>query len=455
MVIQTEASQLTKTQLNDYMHADQPFIKQWAVLSQQVGILIQDPTQFMRVYQAVQAAGLLPVVLDSKWTPKQLHQILDHYEIRQVIADKHIEGVSTIRLEQLNEAAAENDISIKAPPEGLLHIGFTSGTTGLPKGYYRNKHSWDVSYDANNEILNERPTAIIAPGPLAHSLTLYAMMYAYHIEVPCLMQMEYHPVQLLHQLKNNPKAIVFLVPSVLEQLLHFDAEHLNQIQVTFLTSGAKLEPHTIARFKEKLPKSEVIEFFGTSEASFISYHHVTDYAPNNVGKLFKGVKVILTSEDGKVMDDVTTIGQLHVQSDMVFSGYVGQAAVTNQDIIATGDYARMTSDDDLILEGRVNNKCIVGGMNVYPEEVEQKIREVTSIEQVMVSSVPHYELGEVLIAYYVSEDDMNISQLKKTLRSYLERYKVPMCWIKVPKMLFTSSGKVARQAMKEQYGRNK
>lgn len=453
IVIQTEASRLTKTQLNHTLNIDRGYIEPWAKQTKRIGILIQDPAQFLRVYLAVQSSGYLPVVLDAKWTSEQLHQILKHYHITHVIADKQIEGVNTLRLEQLNEAEVPSTQAMTSPPDDLLHIGFTSGTTGMPKAYYRNRYSWLVSYDANDAILNTPPTCVIAPGPIAHSLTLYAMMYAYHSDCPCYMQMDYHPVQLFHQLIEQPNAIVFIVPSVLEQLLQLNTKRLNEISVTFLTSGAKLEPHTIQRFKESMPKAQVIEFFGTSEASFISYHHVTDYAPKNVGKLFKGVKVILTDDAGQILPDLTQVGQLHVQSDMVFSGYVDGEPISNQDTIATGDYAKMTANQELILEGRVHNKVIVGGMNVYPEEVERAILETTSISHVMVTGESHYELGEVLVAYYQTAQPVEIREIKQDLRRHLERYKVPMRFIEVPEMLWTNSGKIARKEMVARYGR--
>lgn len=97
-VVQTEASRLTQSELNHYLKSDVPFIQQWAA-HERIGILIQDPAQFMRVYQAIQGAGYLPVVLDSKWTSEQLHEILAHYQVTQVIADKQIEDVHTVRLE--------------------------------------------------------------------------------------------------------------------------------------------------------------------------------------------------------------------------------------------------------------------------------------------------------------------------------------------------------------------
>ena len=60
----------------------------------------------------------------------------------------------------------------------VIHIGFTSGTTGLPKAFYRNEHSWIVSFKENEKLLQHCEETIVAPGPLSHSLSLYACIYA-------------------------------------------------------------------------------------------------------------------------------------------------------------------------------------------------------------------------------------------------------------------------------------
>lgn len=460
IMIETESSQLTYSDFNKNLERNAATILQWWQQAaehpnERIGISVADPADFLSVYRAIQIAGKLPVVLDSKWTTTQFNAILEHYDISHLITDTKQPAVpiQQLTLTELNsQYSTAEPYACNTPPEDLLHIGFTSGTTGMPKAYYRNRMSWVVSYEANDAILNGAPSSIIAPGPLAHSLTLYALMYAHYHQVPCYMQTNYRPEQLLTQLQSHPDSAVFLVPSILEHILQFDADALAEIKVTFLTSGAKLEPRTIARFQEKLPQSEVIEFFGTSEASFISYYQVQDYQPHNVGQLFKGVQIKLRDDEGNRLTNLTDMGQLYIQSPMVFSGYVDGPRISEQDEIATGDYARLTLTGDLILEGRVNNKCIVGGMNVYPEEVERVIMQHFPVKHVMVAATPHYELGEVLIAYYESDTSLSITDVKKDLRKYLERYKVPMRWIKVPQMQWTSSGKIARKAMTEIYG---
>lgn len=256
IIVETENSQLTYSDFNKNLERNAATILQWRQQTaehsnERIGISVADPADFLTVYRAIQTAGKLPVVLDSKWTATQFNAILEHYDISHLITDtqKPAVRIPQLTLTELNsQYSTAKRSACNMPPEDLLHIGFTSGTTGMPKAYYRNRLSWVVSYEANDEILKGAPSAVIAPGPLAHSLTLYALMYAHHHQIPCYMQTDYRPEQLLTQLQSHPDSAVFLVPSILEHLLQFEADELVDIKVTFLTSGAKLEPRTIARF---------------------------------------------------------------------------------------------------------------------------------------------------------------------------------------------------------------
>ena len=80
------------------------------------------------------------------------------------------------------------------------------------------------------------------------------------------------------------------------------------------------------------PKSDLIEFFGTSEASFISYNFNNSAPPESVGKLFHNVHVNIEQPD------VSGIGLLKIRSDMSFGGYVDED-VSDDSWIETGDFA--------------------------------------------------------------------------------------------------------------------
>ena len=57
----------------------------------------------------------------------------------------------------------------------LLHIGFTSGTTGT-EAYYRNEHSWLISYKENEKLIKHDSKVIVAPGRY-HTHSPYTHVY--------------------------------------------------------------------------------------------------------------------------------------------------------------------------------------------------------------------------------------------------------------------------------------
>ena len=117
-------------------------------------------------------------------------------------------------------------------------------------------------------------------------------------------------------------------------------------------------------YRSTLSRYEFNRIFGTSEASFISYNFNQTAPRQSVGKLFPNVEAKLFEKDSK------HIGLLKVRSEMTFSGYVGEEQISNE-WIETGDYA-LIRNRNLYLVGRKSDRLIIGGVNVYPSEIEQR-----------------------------------------------------------------------------------
>lgn len=68
---------------------------------------------------------------------------------------------------------------------------------------------------------------------------------------------------------------------------------------------------------------------------------------------------------------------------MIFSGYVNQSVVLPETWIKTGDYAYI-KDNQLYLVSRQNERLIIGGKNVYPQVIEQMIKNIDGVEEAIV-----------------------------------------------------------------------
>ena len=202
---------------------------------------------------------------------------------------------------------------------------------------------------------------------------------------------------------------------MLHQLVNKDL-YASNIKTIF-SSGAKLSKEQFDNVTQRYPYIDLIEFFGTSEASFISYNLNQSAPEQSVGTLFPNVEIQLLEQDSN------QIGLLMVRSDMTFSGYVNEHVV-DETWIETGDYAYF-ENRNLYLVGRKSDRLIVGGVNVYPSEIERLVMKLNCVEEAIIIGQPHHKFGEILVLLYTGNEELEYIKLKQYLTKYLSRYEVP------------------------------
>ncbi|MEB6202335.1 AMP-binding protein [Mammaliicoccus fleurettii] len=395
-----------------------------------VGIAIKHPIQFMKWYIATLMNNQIPCVFDVNLTDEKIKHLIDIYYIDVFIADSNT-------ISYFNHSN-HNNIS-----NDTLHIGFTSGTTGTPKAYMRNNDSWVKSFKYNEKLIQDNTQVIVAPGPHAHSLSLYAMVYALCTGRGFIGQCKFN-AQSLEKVMNKIKEqkTMFIVPTMLHSLLNYKV-NLEKVNSVF-SSGAKLSNTIFQTFKKEYPQIDVIEFFGSSEASFISYNINGNASIESVGKLFPSVKVKFTNQDKD------KVGILYVKSDMIFSGYLNDEKF--EEWIKIGDWASISEQNELFLYGRESDRLIIGGKNIYPESIEQNLLNSKEIDEAIIISEKHNKFGEIAVLIYKGQEKISYLKVKELLLECgLSRYEIPSKLIKVNKMIYTTSGKIARHKMKILY----
>ena len=399
-------------------------------VGQRIALTMANPLTTMIAYFSILLKGGVPCVCDFRWPKAKLRAICAHYHINYQLSD---DGQLTVEhVYQHVQQGAD-----------LLHIGFTSGTTGMPKAYYRGEKSWIASYKQNEALMAQDVDVIMAPGPLAHSLSLYACVFALYSGRTFIGQQHFEAQQCLQNMQQYHGTVAFMgVPTMLQQLVS-KSVHVPQLHYIFST-GDKLHISLRARIRQQFSQATLIEFFGSSEASFISYNIDNSVPEQSVGKIFPNVKVKIDAPDND------GIGLLYVKSDMVFDGYV-DATTPAKEWIAIGDYARLDASRYLFLHGRQNDRLIIGGKNVYPMEIEKAVMLHPDIKEAVIISRPHAQLGELAILLYTGSSKITYGALKSYLTKHLARDQVPSQIVKVSKMTYTPSGKIARAHMKERF----
>lgn len=436
-----------------------------------VAILTGNRVEFVEIFLGAVYAGYVPVPMDPKWSPMEINAVLRQCEPRIIFTEEAYAPsirsswepagrVEIITLSQENSGDYDSWVASFAPeaePETsheLLFIGFTSGTTGVPKGFMRTPLSWRTSFEATREAFQIDMRYCMAPGPLVHSLSLFALLQSLYFGATFHLVEKFHAEEVLELCEAVPDMILFVVPTMIESLLRQASPGSVPIQA-LISSGGKWSERSKQKCREVFGQTKLYEYYGSSEASYISYMDVYEAGrPGSVGRPFFGVELSIRNEHGEEVA-VGETGQLYVRSAMMFLGYYQlrkeTAAVFRDGWLNTGDYMSVDEDGYLYLAGRSKNRMVTGGLNVFPEEVETVLQQLPAIEEVMVLGIPDERWEERITAVIQWRGDQRLSlnEVKEHCRSFLANFKAPKQLITVDRFFYTGSGKIARQQMRE------
>jgi len=187
---------------------------------------------------------------------------------------------------------------VATDPNGTFLVGFTSGSTSRPKAFARSRRSWQISLEAGRDVFDLYPTLhTLAPGPLSHGLTLYALAETLDIGAAFVTTRQFSASKTAMLLRDGLATRLVAVPSMVTALCD-GTTYPETRQVT--TAGAKLDPALLTRARVAFPNAVIIEYYGASELGFVSYSRhdrtTSDAPPQAVGHPFPHVDLPLRTD---------------------------------------------------------------------------------------------------------------------------------------------------------------
>ena len=244
-----------------------------------------------------------------------------------------------------------------------------------------------------------------------------------------------------------------MVPTMLDVLLEQAKERTFSNIKNIVTAGAKLSPNLRLRAKAVCPQSDVIEYYGASELSFVTLAKGSEAVPAaSVGRPFHGVNIEIRDAVG-VEVSVGQVGTVWVRSKMLCSGYVGptdgSGFRTDGDWATVGDLGHCDADGYLFLDGREGAAITSGGYTVYPSAIEAALLSHALVMDAAVIGVPHPRWGEVIAAAVVPASNAELTEgdLLSHCQKVLEPYACPRQWRITETLARTPSGKIKRDVL--------
>lgn len=372
-------------------------------------------------------------------------------------------GQSVIRVDAagvVSDPAAEM-MDVEAEPlpdlDDLALIIFTSATTGFPKGI-THTHADLVAaaqrvaagYARTSDYRPAPAPAHLPPGvvfnPYGHMAGYSRLAFRMWIGRPTVIVPRFTVATVQALLERFPMDTLQLSPTMIH-MLATSHEALDLGDVKYVTSGtAPLSVDTRDRFERRFG-IPVMQAYGMTEIGAVAQERYDDVVagrrgPGSVGRLAAGVEVkIRHLDDDRPLGE----GEILVRTDEASAEILGGAHVPfdAEGWFATGDVGRV-DDGILYVTGRLQEKIIVGGFNVYPAEVEDAARRSALVDDAVVVGLADDRLGERPVAGIVWAGEADEPRLLSELRGWLAAYKVPRQTFQIEAVPLTPRDKIDR-----------
>ena len=364
-----------------------------------------------------------------------------------------------------------------------LLLLYTGGTTGMPKGVmWRQDDLFNVLGSGGNAVLGIPPAGSLdeladrldpaAPGfvllsacPLMHGTGQFSSLIAMNLGgcVVTLPSRHFDVGELLGEVQRNRVNSVIIVGQafagpILERL---DAEpgafDLSSVLMVS-SSGVMWSQENKQGLLRHMPQAALFDSFGSSEAVGMGASVSTSGGATQTARFQIGPACAVFTEDGRRVEPGSGERGLVAVGGFIPLGYYKDEAKTAQTFrtfedrrwSVPGDWAEVNDDGTLVLLGR-GSVCInTGGEKVFPEEVEESLKQHASVRDAVAVGIPDDRFGETICAVVEAADGASpdLATLSAHVKQHLAAYKAPRHLVVVPTIGRAPNGKVDYKRLK-------
>ncbi len=349
---------------------------------------------------------------------------------------------------------------------------YSSGTTGRPKGIARPRSGRPVSRGLAMAVTmkglfrGDADTVYLSPAPLYHSAPIGFGTAVQSLGGTVVMMERFDPLEALRAVERYRVTHSQWVPTMFSRMLKLPERE----RARFDLSSHRVAIHAAAPCPRKV-KEEMLswwgpilhEYYAGTETNGLTYAGPEDWLahPGTVGRAVMGT-LHICDEEGKELPTGEP-GIVYFERDQVPFSYHKDPEKTRSvqhplhpTWTALGDVGYVDEDGYLYLTDRASFMIISGGVNIYPQEIENELIMHPKVEDVAVIGVPNAEFGEEVKAVVqpapgVEADDALARELLEFAREHLAAYKCPRSIDFEAELPRLPTGKLYKRLLKDRY----
>lgn len=451
-----------------------------------IALMCRNRAEFVEVFLASMQCGLRLTPINTHLTANEALFIVQDSQARVLFVERGLSGES-IELDGLQrvviESGAADTCWVSAMPvaspstiqpvdcaEEVAECGtlmlYTSGTTGRPKGVFRKSpEGIEPQYDGTYMNYCAGDVALCS-GPAYHSAPLlFDIRWPLASGVPIIMLEKWDSHDVLRLIDQYRVTHIHMVPTMFLRLLSIDAGKRSKYDVSSLRMvihGAAPCPIPLKRAMIEWFGPILIEYYGATEGGHgINVDsHTWLRKPGTVGRLSAANGHCVFDDDGNLAPP-GQVGRvfLSTTTDSKFE-YFGDETKTQQAYVGSrftlGDLGYLDEEGYLFLSGRAAECIISGGVNIYPQEIDEVLLQHAAVAEACTIGAPDVEWGERVVAVVVTSYGNPASadlarELIEHTRRRLAGFKCPREIVFEAALPYTGTGKLLRKQVRERF----
>ncbi len=459
-----------------------------------IAVVLANEEHFFDFYWAAIRSGLYFTPVNWHLSAEEMEYVVDDCDARVLIANarfaEHLGGAAQ-RLPKV-----ERRISVGGAIPGFVpyeeavapfpatpiadecegaNMLYSSGTTGRPKGV---RLPLSLAAPGTGAVVASilgmktifgltEDDVYLCPGPLYHAAPLVFTALQHRIGATAVVMDRFDPENALRCIERYRVTTSQWVPTHFVRLLKLPEE----VRRRYDLSSLKMAIHAAAPCPIPV-KEAMIEWFGPK---LVEYYAGTEGGGTlirseewlthrgSVGRHWAGGRVYVLDENGNEITEPGVDGAIYFEAPeepaarfRYHKDDAKTAATYRGRLFTLGDVGHLDADGYLYLTDRMSHTIISGGVNIYPQEVENCLATHPKIDDVAVIGVPHEEMGEevkavVQLAPGVEPSPELAAELIEWVRERIAHYKAPRSVDFVDSLPRLENGKIYKRVLRERY----
>ncbi len=454
-----------------------------------IATALPNSMELLVIYWATVSIGAVLVPLSPLLNAGGLINLLNNADVRLLFLTRELSDKIDTRRNELKNIPMENFILVDAsqnarssfsdfvakhstsPPaypemqqEDLFNIVYSSGTTGLPKGIMHShlvRSHYGSHFAASFRMTPE--SVVLHTGSIVFNGAFVTLMPCFFLGARYILHPHFDVEAMIETVHLEKVTHIMMVPSQIIALLqspNFSQQTMQSMEM-LLTIGAPLQQQYKQAVNEVIP-GRFYELYGLTEG-FVTILDCNDFnqQPGSVGCPPPGYDIRIVGDDGQDLGP-GEIGEIVGRGPALSPGYYRQPELTAETFrggwLYSGDLGYLDENGFLYLAGRKKELIISGGVNVYPQDIEEIASAHEQVLEVAVFGVESEKWGETPVAAVVLQADagLDASTLLEWINSRVEaRFQKISDVVIVNQMPRNVAGKTLKNELKDNYLANK